>query len=242
MHLAFMSAKSQNTLEEARRLLAECVLFRGLSPDERKALVTRARTRSFATGDTIFLMGEPGDSMMAVLTGTVRISAPSPEGKEIVLAIMQPGEFFGEIALLDGKERSADAKAMTACTLAMLDRRDVLAFLEHNREAWFRVVEVLCERLRRTTVQITEVALLEMPVRLAKALLRISAAEAKLSASPTAAINLSQRELGHIVGATRESVNKCLREWQRGKVVRIDGVSITILDRDALEALAGPPV
>jgi len=236
-----MSAKPQNTLEEARQLLAECVLFRGLSADERRALVTRARTRVFGAGETIFLMGDPGDSMMALLKGSVRISAPSPDGKEIVLGIMQPGEFFGEIALLDGKERSADAKAMTACTLAILDRRDVLAFLEQNRDAWSRIVEVLCERLRRTTIQIAEVALLELPIRLAKALLRISAAEAKSSAAPAAAIKLSQRELGHIVGATRESVNKCLREWQRGKLVQIDGISITILNRDALEALAGAP-
>jgi CRP/FNR family cyclic AMP-dependent transcriptional regulator len=236
-----MTAKPQNTLEEARQLLAECVLFRGLSTDDRRALVTRVRTRTFNAGDTIFLMGDPGDSMMALLKGSVRISAPSPEGKEIVLGIMQPGEFFGEIALLDGKERSADAKAMTPCTLAILDRRDVLAFLEQNREAWFRIVEVLCERLRRTTVQIAEVALLELPIRLAKALLRISVAEGKESASPVATIKLSQRELGHIVGATRESVNKCLREWQRGKVVQIDGVAITILNREALEALAGTP-
>jgi CRP/FNR family transcriptional regulator, cyclic AMP receptor protein len=236
-----MTTKPQNTLEEARQLLAECVLFRGLSADDKRALVTRVRTRTFNGGDTIFLMGDPGDSMMALLKGSVRISAPSPEGKEIVLGIMQPGEFFGEIALLDGKERSADAKAMTACTLAILDRRDVLAFLEQNREAWFRIVEVLCERLRRTTVQIAEVALLELPIRLAKALLRISAAEVKAPASPESTIKLSQRELGHIVGATRESVNKCLREWQRGKVVQIDGISITILNRDALEALAGTP-
>jgi CRP-like cAMP-binding protein len=235
-----MTVKPQNTLEEARQLLAECVLFRGLSADDRRALVTRVRTRTLNAGDTIFLMGDPGDSMMALLKGSVRISAPSPEGKEIVLGIMQPGEFFGEIALLDGKERSADAKAMTPCTLAILDRRDVLAFLEQNREAWFRIVEVLCERLRRTTVQIAEVALLELPIRLAKALLRISAAEGK-APSPESTIKLSQRELGHIVGATRESVNKCLREWQRGKVVQIDGVSITILNRDSLEALAGTP-
>jgi CRP/FNR family transcriptional regulator, cyclic AMP receptor protein len=235
-----MTTKPQNTLEEARQLLAECVLFRGLSADDRRALVTRVRTRTFNAGDTIFLMGDPGDSMMALLKGSVRISAPSPEGKEIVLGIMQPGEFFGEIALLDGKERSADAKAMTPCTLAILDRRDVLAFLEQNREAWFRIVEVLCERLRRTTVQIAEVALLELPIRLAKALLRISAAEAKAT-SPDSTIKLSQRELGHIVGATRESVNKCLREWQRSKVVQIDGISITILNRDSLEALAGTP-
>jgi CRP/FNR family transcriptional regulator, cyclic AMP receptor protein len=232
-----MNAKTQQTLQEARRLLGGCVLFRGLSDTDRTTLVTQARIRTLASGDPIFLMGDPGDSMMAVLKGTVRISAPSPEGKEIVLAIMQPGEFFGEIALLDGKERSADAKAMTACTLAVLDRRDVLAFLEHNRDAWFRIIEVLCERLRRTTVQITEVALLELPIRLAKALLRIAAVQPGATGQE-ASVRLSQRELGHIVGATRESVNKCLREWQRSKIVQTDGNSIAILDHDALQALA----
>jgi len=211
-----------------------------LNEVEMRELLKHAHIRKFAANDVVFRKDDPGDGLYGVLAGRVVVTVESAEGKELILNMFGPGEFFGEIALLDGKERSADAKAMTACTLAMLDRRDVLAFLEQNRGAWFRIVEVLCERLRRTTVQITEVALLEMPVRLAKALLRISDAEAKLSASPT--IKLSQRELGHIVGATRESVNKCLREWQRGKMIRIDGVSITIEDRDALEALAGPPV
>ena len=113
------------------------------------------------------MMGDPGDSMMAIITGTVRISAPSPDGKEIILGLLHPGEFFGELALLDGRERSADAKAMTDCTLAILNRRDVLAFLDRNPSGWPSVVEVLCDRLRRTTLQITEVALLELPVRLA---------------------------------------------------------------------------
>ena len=87
-------------------MLGECVLFKGLSPDERADLVARARMRAYSAGETIFLMGSTGDSMMAVLDGTIRISVPSPEGKEIVLAMIQPGEVFGEIALLDGHVRS----------------------------------------------------------------------------------------------------------------------------------------
>src|SRR4029078_3876101 len=106
-------------------------------------------------------MGEPGDSMMAILAGTVRISAPSPDGKEIILGLLQQGEFFGELALLDGNDGSADAKAMTDCTLAILNRRDVLQFLDQPPGGWASVVEVLCERLRRTTAQITEVGLLD---------------------------------------------------------------------------------
>jgi CRP/FNR family transcriptional regulator, cyclic AMP receptor protein len=237
-----VDAKAQTTLEQGRRLLADCVLFRGLTADEKNILVGRARLRRFQVGETIFLMGAPGDSMMAVLDGSVRISVPSPEGKEIVLTIVHPAEFFGEIAVLDGKERTADATALTACSLAILDRRDILAFLEQHPNGWASFVDVLCERLRRTTIQIAEVALLELPIRLAKALLRMGIAERDpVSGQPQYQIQLSQRELGNIVGATRESVNKCLREWQRTGTVQIEGISIRIMDRAALESLANAP-
>jgi CRP/FNR family cyclic AMP-dependent transcriptional regulator len=222
------------TVESARQLIGKCILFRQLSADQRNALVRTAHLRTLAAGDTIFLMGDPGDSMMALLAGTVRISAPSSDGKEITLGLMQPGEFFGELALLDGNERSADAKAMTDCTLAILNRRDVLQFLDRNPSSWLNLVEILCERLRRTTVQIIEVALLELPIRLAKALLRLSA----VGGGAATPVKLSQRELGNIVGATRESVNKCMREWQRSNIIRIDGNSITVLDRPSLQSIA----
>ena len=126
------------------------------------------------------------------------------------------------------------AKAMTDCTLAILNRRDVLQFLDRNPVGWPSMVEILCERLRRTTVQISEVALLELPVRLAKALLRLT----KFVDHTAEPIKLSQRELGNIVGATRESVNKCMREWQRSETIRIEDNSIMILDRARLEAIA----
>ena len=229
-----MVGKTKITVENARGLIGDCVLFRELSLDQRNALVQRAHLRTVAGGGAVFLMGDPGDSMMAILNGTVRISAPSPDGKEIILGLLQPGEFFGELALLDGRERSADAKAMTDCTLAILNRRDVLQFLDRSPGGWPSVVAVLCDRLRRTTLQITEVALLELPVRLAKALLRLTA----IAAGTAGSIKLSQRELGNIVGATRESVNKCMREWQRNGAIQIDGNSIRILDRDHLQAIA----
>src|SRR5437899_3792975 len=234
-----MSPLSQNSLDDARRQLANCVLFRGLVTGERDAVVGRARMRHFAAGETVFLMGSPGGSMMAVLSGTVRISIPSQEGREIVLAILQKGEVFGEIALLDGKERTADARAMTASDLAILERRDVFAFLERQPNAWPRLVEVLCERLRATDQHIAEVALLQLPVRLAKALLRIADAEAPAAlGQPAVKLQLSQRELGNLVGAARETVNKCLREWQRSGLVRIEGTSITIADRATLQGVA----
>jgi CRP/FNR family transcriptional regulator, cyclic AMP receptor protein len=201
--------------------------------------LSRARLRRFGVGETIFLMESPGDSMMAVLNGNVRISVPAVDGREIVLAILHENEVFGEIAMLDGKERTADARAMTPCTLAILERRDVLAFMDRHPSAWLRLVEVLCDRMRRTDLHIAEVALLQLPIRLAKALLRMSDLEPITSIGrKNATIQLSQRELGNLVGAARESVNKCLREWQRAGIVRIESSLIIIADRATLEALA----
>src|SRR5262249_52797409 len=155
-------------------------------------------------------------------------------GKEIMLAIVHAGEVFGEIAMLDGRPRSADAKALIACDLAIVDRRDVLAALEHNPAAWCGLVEVLCSRLRRTNLHLTELALLDLPARLAKALLRIVDAERAAPANLAGAeCHLSQSELATVVGAARESVNKCLHAWQRTGMVRMERRVIKIVDRDA---------
>jgi CRP-like cAMP-binding protein len=185
-------------------------------------------------------MDTPGDSMMAILEGNVRISVPSPEGKEIVLAILHPGEVFGEIALLDGKGRTADARAMTPCGVAVLDRRDVLTFFERHPNAWPKLVEVLCDRLRRTDQHLAEMALLEIPLRLAKTLLRLLVVDGPAGGPSAPKIALSQRELGNIVGASRESVNKCLNEWQRRGIVTIEENSITIANRKVLQQMAEP--
>jgi len=223
--------------DEARRLFGDCILFRELGPDERNALFARVRIRTYSSGETIFEMGMPGDNMMAVLSGSVRISVPSPDGREIVLAILRPGEVFGEIALLDGKERTADASAMGPCHLAMLDRRDVLAFLERHPKAWTGLVEVLCGRLRNTDRQLAELTLLQLPTRLAKALLRFADTE-KGTGRESLRVRLSQRELGNICAASRETVNKCLSLWQRGGIVHVEDGLVTIAKRAALEQLA----
>ncbi|HLL26537.1 MAG TPA: Crp/Fnr family transcriptional regulator [Xanthobacteraceae bacterium] len=227
----------RSEIEEAQRLLGACSLFNGLEKEERRTLVERAKLRSFSAGQTIFSMGSPGNSMMAVLSGSIRISIPSASGKELVLAILKAGQIFGEIALLDGKERTADATAATDCRLAVLERSDVLALLDRHPSAWLKVVEVLCDRLRRTDQQISELALLQLPVRLAKTLLRL--AEDSASSSPHGIeIQFSQRELGNFVGATRESVNKCLGDWQRAGILHIEENVIVLTDRASLQALA----
>jgi CRP/FNR family cyclic AMP-dependent transcriptional regulator len=228
-------AAKKDLLAGARRLIENCVLFKGLSDSERSAISARARIRTFDAGETIFAIGSPGDQMMAILSGTVRISLPSNDGKELLLAIIHPGEVFGELAVLDGKERSADALAESACSLAILDRRDILSFFERNPSAWLKIVEVLCHRLRRTDQVLAEVALMQLPTRLAKMMLRITKTS---PVEQVEKIRFSQRELASMVGGTRESVNKCLRKWQSGGIVQVSESWIAITDRAALEKLA----
>jgi CRP/FNR family transcriptional regulator, cyclic AMP receptor protein len=229
---------AQNLTEDARRFFGDCGLFRGLGPEERKLLLARVGVRSFDAGETIFTKGSPGTQMMAVLRGSVRIGVNSIDGRGIVLAILHPGEVFGEIALLDGKDRTADAVAMTACSIAVLARRDILDFLERYPAGWSYVVSVLCDRLRKTDEHLAEVALLQIPVRLAKALLRVMADDPQAKLHKIYRMRLLQRELGELIGVTRESVNKCLHSWQRDGILLIEKGQITITDRKALEELA----
>jgi CRP/FNR family transcriptional regulator, cyclic AMP receptor protein len=224
---------------DARRLLGECFLFRELGAEARNALFALVRIRAYLAGERIFDMGSAGDNIMAVLGGSVRISVPSPGGNDIVLAMLQPGEVFGEIALLDGKERTADASAMATCHLAILERQYVLAFFNRNPEIWPKLVDVLCGRLRSADQHIAELALLQVPTRLAKALLRLASVEwGTTNGHQLLQVHLSQRELGNICGASRESVNKCLGLWQRRGIVQMDRGLIMLANRTALEELA----
>ena len=225
-------------LKDAYRLLASCALFRGLAAEEQAAVVDLARIRTFNPGETVFAIGSPGDQMMALLSGTIRISVPSSKGRELLLAMIQPGEVFGELAIIDGKARSADAVAETACIVAILDRRDILSCFERNPCAWPNLVRVLCQRLRHTDQVFAEVALLELPVRLAKTMLRVANWEGCPAPAESSKIQFSQRELANMVGGSRESVNRCLRNWQRTGLVRILEGSIVITDRRALENIA----
>lgn len=202
--------------ESGRRLLGKCALFSALDERARQELVSHAQPRSFAAGEPIFHAGAPGQSMMAVLAGTVRISLPAVKGKEIILADLPAGELFGEIALLDGKGRSADARALTKCELLVLERRDVVPFLEHNPAACMKLMEMLCARIRRSDERMSDIAFFDLPARLAKTLLHYPAQGPR-----PARLSLSQAELADMASSTRENVNRCLREWQRRGILEL---------------------
>jgi CRP/FNR family transcriptional regulator, cyclic AMP receptor protein len=178
----------------------------------------------------------PGQSMMVILKGVVRVSLPGPKGKMVILADLTAGEVLGEVALLDGKERSADATALTNCAVAVLERRDVIPFLENRPDTCLKLLEFMCARLRKSDERMSEIAFFELPARLAKVLLeRIGGPTAT---GPASKLSLSQSELAGMINASRENVNRCLRDWQRHGIVSIDERWISVLQRDALSSIA----
>jgi CRP/FNR family transcriptional regulator, cyclic AMP receptor protein len=217
--------------ERARKLLERGALFRALGERERTELAAHAQPRSFAASQPVFHVGEPGYSMMGVVVGTVRIWLPTPKGRDIILADLSAGELFGEIALLDGQPRSANATALTNCELLVLERRDVLPFLEHSPTACLNLMQMLCARVRRSDERMAEIAFYDLPARLARVLLRYPA-----QGRGPRKLSLSQRELAEMSGSTRENVNRCLRDWQRQGILDLKDRWTIILKPEALHA------
>ena len=160
--------------QEIAQLLSKGLLFGALDDDARRELAGHAHRRSFDTGEPIFHVGAPGQSMVVILNGTVRVSLPGPRGKGVILADLPAGELLGEVALLDGRERSADATALTKCELVVLERRDVVAFLEKRPDVCLKLLELMCARLRKSDQRMSDIAFLELSVRLAKVRPRVA--------------------------------------------------------------------
>jgi CRP/FNR family cyclic AMP-dependent transcriptional regulator len=230
------------THEEKRQIFERHFLFGRLSRDEIDTLLHYARVERYPAGHEIYAKGSPGQSMMAVLRGTAKMTSVSAEGKEIVLNIIDPGEIFGEIALLDGEERSADAVAMTDCELLVLNRRDFMPILEHRADICMILLRILCQRLRQTSEQVEDVLFRHLESRIAKALLHL-AESAGLNGVPGMSVDLrlSQRELGNIAGGSRESVNKHLQIWHKAGLITLGKGSIVIRDLAAIERLVASP-
>jgi CRP-like cAMP-binding protein len=221
----------------ALSIIQESRFFSGFSQAGRADLAARARIKALAPGETVFLLGESGKCLVVLLEGRLRVSIASSDGRELVLALVEPGEILGEIAVLDGRERTATVTAQGAGAVAFIDRHDLITLLEREPPAWLAIVELLCARLRSTDQQIVEIALLDLPVRLASTLLRLSPAQ-HAHAAAGQRIAISQRELGELVGASREAVNKCFAGWQRRGIVQIDGGHIVLANERALRSIA----
>jgi CRP/FNR family transcriptional regulator, cyclic AMP receptor protein len=223
------------TREEIVAFFAKNYLFGSLSVSDINELMPYARVVHYPSGKEIFAKGAPGSSLMAVIEGIVRISSPSLAGREITLNLIHPGEVFGEIALLDGLERTADAIAMTDCELLVLSRREFMPFLERRPDICIKIIEILCHRLRNTSEQVEELSFWHLENRLAKALIRLAEeSEGENSSVLPPNFSITQRQLANMVGGSREHVNRQLQSWRKAGFIEIGKGAISIRDRDAI--------
>ena len=214
-------------------LLSNHPLFGELGREVHERIAAYATTRHAARGETIFMKGDAGASLFAVCSGTVEVLVPSAEGKNAVINLINAGEIFGEIALLDGRPRTADALAFTDCTLMVLERRDLLPLMRDQPEIAVRLLEILCGRIRQTTEQIEEMMFHDLESRLAKTLLRL-----ERSSQTPARVSITQRTLSEIVGVSREETNKRLQLWRKDNIVGLERGSIVVLRAEALARIA----
>ncbi len=221
-----------------RDALASSPFFQPMRAEELDAVVAHSTDRRVPRNTVIFNRGDEGHSMMAVLAGRVRVGSTSSEGKELTHRVIGPGEIFGEVALLDGKPRTAHAVAIEDTTLMVVERRTFLPLLLHHEGMVERLLGVLCDRIRRTTTAIEDIALFELPVRLARLICKLADESGKpVPGGVRIEVKLSDTELARLVASTRESVNKQISAWRKIGAVEREGRHLVVRDRPALSRL-----
>jgi CRP-like cAMP-binding protein len=210
--------------------------FRDLEPTALDQLCRYAKYTKFKRGAEVFSKGDPGTSLFAVVSGTVRMSTASAEGRVALLNLIGPGEVFGEMAVLDGGTRSTDAIANSNCELLIIDRRDFLPFLRSQPDLAIKFIELLCARLRWTSEHVEQMILNNLPARLAHTIVRLVA---RNQPDPSYGIEMTQQRVSEMAGMSRESVNKLLSVWAADKWVRLEHGTLTVLNIEAIRAIAG---
>ena len=218
--------------------LAGIPFFAGLDEPALERVAAGTRTRRFRRGEVIFHAGDPGDALFVLITGEVKIALPSETGEEAIIATLQAGDVFGELALLDGAPRSATASALVAAEAVVLPRdrfRELIATEPAVRDA---LLASLATELRRLTTHVEELHFLDMTGRVAARLVRLAAEAGPAADDGTIRLrpSLTQAELASMVGCTRQSVNKLLGQFSDDGFVRLDREGISVTDLAGLEA------
>lgn len=230
-----MTIGPANLTWELKRL----ALFANFSDSELEHLVGTGVTRVFKAREMMFHEGDPGGSMYVVLSGRVKVSSFSADGREVVLNFAGPGEVLGEITLLDGGPRTASACPLEPTRTFHLARKDLLPILQRNPSVALHIITVLCERLRQTNRMVEDTVFLAAAPRLARAILRLLEAHGQAEGDGWRLnMRLPQSTLGAHVGLMRESVNRQMRAWQEGGVLKTDEDGLLVMRRSVLEEIA----
>ncbi len=230
-----MAIPASGALEALRRV----ALFSGLSEEQLTELALRLHSKRYDAGQVICLRGDPGNSLYLIRSGRIRVVLTSPAGKEVQLNLLSPGDFVGDLALLDGEARSADVIAHDDCELLALDRSEFLGFLDTHPAVAKHLLAIMSRRLRHNADLIEEVAFLDVGTRLARLLLALADERGERSGDQILiGGSLSQSDLANMISATRESVNKWLAVYRRQGLLDWRQGQLVILQLDRLRGQA----
>lgn len=218
-------------------MLARVGLFADLSSAELIGLAALMRPRMYARDEVVYLRGDAGTAFYVIASGRVKIALTSPEGKELILRRLGPGEFHGELALLDDQPRSADAIATEATVMLVLQRDAFRQFLAEHPTVATKLLATVSNYLRRNAEIIQDATFLDVPARLARTLLELAGgSEAGLpQAGAVIPDRMKQAELASLVGATRESINKWLGSFEKQGLISYEKGQITLLKPGGLK-------
>ena len=210
-------------------ILSSSPLFAALGEDAVQRIASACVSKRLAPGNVLFKKGDSGDALFGIRRGTINIETGADSGQRCTLNVLGPGDVFGEIALLDGRTRTADAIAVEECELFVLRRKDFLDFVHADPLLSMKLIEFLCDRLRWVNERMEEVTLMPLHVRMARRLVG-------LAQDYGSELQITQTALSEFVGASREHVCRQLQVWRRKGVVNLGRGRIVIKDFDRLHA------
>ncbi|HEY6537826.1 MAG TPA: Crp/Fnr family transcriptional regulator [Candidatus Dormibacteraeota bacterium] len=216
------------------RLLKATPVLAGLSEEDLEELGGSCRVRQVRRGQILFAEGDPADFLLVVASGRLRVLVTSPEGGELVLSVIGPGDSLGEIGCFDGGVRSAAVEALSDSTVVQLPARELLALVERRPQVARDLLTEMAGHLRRLTGVTADLVFLDVPRRVAKLL----AKEFQADSSPELELAETQSQLGARIGGTRQSVNAALRTLERRGWIEVSGRHISVRDLAALRHFA----
>ncbi|MFN3424679.1 MAG: Crp/Fnr family transcriptional regulator [Novosphingobium meiothermophilum] len=221
--------------------LAEALTAQSLFADCEEAelsdIIARGQVRTFKPGHVLISQGEEGSTLFIVLKGLARVSMVAANGREIILDYAEPGHVLGEIAFLDGGERTATVEAIEPVEALVLTRAAFSEIIERHKGLALRLLKAMARRLRQNNAVIEADRAYTSGPRLARFLLRLMMGEGT-GEQNRLKLALSQSELGNFAGMSREQINRQLSAWAENGIVALKSGKVTILDRDALVDVA----
>jgi CRP/FNR family transcriptional regulator, cyclic AMP receptor protein len=214
--------------------LASVPMFSGLQRDELLKFAELTRERTYPKGSVILFQGDPGDSLYVLRQGRAKVVLIGEDGREVILGVLEPGAHFGELALIDDQPRSAHVIAMEDSQLLILRREDFRRRVEANPSVAWALLTELSRRLRRADQKIGGLVLLDVPGRISRLLLDLSAE----SSNGMIEKPLTHQTIAQMIGASRETVSRAMKEFQEEGLIRVERRRIAVANRDALEKRA----